>query len=146
LSQLPVIDDVYVVTWDRSTARSVPPEAMRAVIDAAIRMAAGRVIPPPRSPGRAPPLATQACRTVLLVVSADVQASAAAQRSAALLRRWADDVRLVVRGPPPGRIAAPGIARALELPLAGWLPREPRLAAALERAEPPALRRRSPLA
>jgi secretion/DNA translocation related CpaE-like protein len=146
LSQLPVIDDVYVVTWDRSTARSVPPEAMRAVIDAAIRMADVVVIDLPRSLDRAATLATQACRTVLLVVSADVQASAAAQRSAALLRRWADDVRLVVRGPSPGRIDPAGIARALDLPLVGWLPREPRLAAALERAEPPALRRRGPLA
>jgi hypothetical protein len=141
-----VIDGVRVVTWDRARADAVPPEAMRAVVDAAIRMADLVVIDLPRALDRSATVALQACGTVLLVVSADVQASVAAQRSAAVLRRWADDVRLVVRGPAPGRLDPAAVARALDLPLAGWLDREPRLASALERAEPPALRRRGPMA
>ena len=145
-TDLPVIDGVRVVTWDRSQSDAVPPEAMRAVMDAAIRMADLVVIDLPRAVDQSATLALQACGTVLLVVSADVQASVAAQRSAAVLRRWSDDVRLVVRGPAPGGLAPAAVARALDLPLAGWLDREPRLASALERGEPPALRRRGPMA
>jgi secretion/DNA translocation related CpaE-like protein len=145
-ADLPLIDGVRVVTWDRSQATQIPPEAMRAVIDAAIRVADFVVVDLPRALDQAATIALQACRTVLLVVSADVQATVAAQRSAAVLRRWADDVRLVVRGPAPGRLDPAAVARALDLPLAGWVDREPRLAAALERGEPPALRKRGPMA
>jgi secretion/DNA translocation related CpaE-like protein len=145
-TDLPVIDGVRVVTWDRSRADAVPPEAMRAVVDAAIRMADLVVIDLPRALDQSATLALQACGTVLLVVSADVQASVAAQRSATVLRRWSHDVRLVVRGPAPGGLDPSAVARALDLPLAGWLDREPRLATALERGEPPALRRRGPMA
>jgi secretion/DNA translocation related CpaE-like protein len=143
---LPLIDGVRVVTWDRAAAPPVPPEAMRAVLDAAIRMAELVVVDLPRSLDRAATVAMGACDVVLLVVSADVQASAAARRTAAVLSRWADDVRVVVRGPAPGGLEPGRVAHALDLPLAGWLRPERGLAAALERAEPPALRRRSPLA
>jgi secretion/DNA translocation related CpaE-like protein len=143
---LPVIDGVRVITWDRTRAAPVPPDAMRAVVDATVRMSDLVVIDLPRSLDQAATLALQACRTVLLVVSADIQATVAARRSAAVLRRWADDVRLVVRGPAPGRLDASAVAKALDLPLAGWVDREPRLAAGLERGEPPALRRRGPMA
>jgi secretion/DNA translocation related CpaE-like protein len=143
---LPVIDGVRVVTWGRDAAGPVPPEAMRAVLDAAIRMADLVVVDVPRWLDRAATLAVENCHVVLLVVSADVQATAAAQRSAAVLRRWADDVRLVVRGPAPGGLEPARVARALDLPLAGWIRPERGLAVALERAEPPANRRRGPLA
>jgi secretion/DNA translocation related CpaE-like protein len=144
--ELPVIDGVRVITWDRATAAPIPPEAMRAVLDAAIRMADLVVVDIPRSLDRAATVAVETCDLVLLVVSADVQASAAAQRTAAILRRWSDDVRVVVRGPSPGGLEPARVARSLDLPLAGWLRPERGLGAALERAEPPALRRRSPLA
>ena len=143
---LPVIDGVRVITWDRSRADAIPPEAMRAVMDASIRMSDLVVVDLPRALDQSATLALQACGTVLLVVPADVQASVAAQRSAAVLRRWAHDVRLVVRGPAPGGLGPDAVARALDLPLVGWLDREPRLAATLERGEPPALRRRGPMA
>jgi secretion/DNA translocation related CpaE-like protein len=144
--RLPLIDGVHVVSWNRRRAGPVPPAAMRAVVDTAIRMADFVVIDIPRALDQAATVALQACQTVLLVVPAEIQASAAAARSAEILRRWASDVRLVVRGPAPGRIDPRGIARGLELPLAGWLRPDRGLAAALDRGEPPALRHRGPLA
>jgi hypothetical protein len=56
------------------------------------------------------------------------------------------DVRLVVRGPSPARLTDRVVARELGLPLAGWLPPEPGLAAAQERGEPPGRSGRGPLA
>jgi hypothetical protein len=52
----------------------------------------------------------------------------------------------VVRGPAPSGLSATLIASSLGLPLAGYLPAEPKLAEALERGEPPAHRGRGPLA
>jgi len=85
---LPRIDGVHVVSCDRRRAEPVPPEAMRAVIDAAIRMADLVVIDIPRALDQSATLALQACHTVLLVVPAEVQAAASAGRSAAQLRAF----------------------------------------------------------
>ena len=54
-------------------------------------------------------------------------------------------VELVVRGPAPSGLGAEEIADALGLPLAGSMRAEPRLAASLERGEPPGAKARSPL-
>lgn len=143
---LPRVDGVHVVSCNRRRAEPVPPEAMRAVVDAAIRMADLVVIDVPRALDQSAILALQACHTVLLVVPAEVQAAASAGRSAAILRQWAVDLRLVVRGPAPSGVNPDAIAMALDLPLAGWLRPDRGLAAALDRGEPPAMRKRGPLA
>ena len=146
IDRLARVDGVHVVSCNRRRAEPVPAEAMRAVVDAAIRMADLVVIDIPRVLDQAATVAVQACRTVLLVVPAEVQAAASASRSADVLRPWVDDLRLVVRGPSPGGVSPQAIADALELPLAGWLRPDRGLAAALDRGEPPGLRKRGPLA
>ncbi len=87
-----------------------------------------------------------AADTTLLVVPAELRAAAAAARVAARLGWVCRDLRLVVRGPSPGRLSAEVIARTLALPLAGEVRPEPGLRADLERGEAPGRRRRSPLA
>jgi hypothetical protein len=80
------------------------------------------------------------------VVPAEIRAAAAAARVASEVTRFADDVRVVVRGPAPAGLDAIDVANALGLPLAGQLKAEPDIAAALERGEVPAGRGRGPLA
>jgi hypothetical protein len=82
----------------------------------------------------------------LLVVPAEVRATAAATRVATQLAPFCGDLRVVVRGPSPSGLGAEQIADALGLPLAGYLRPEQGLEVDLERGEPPGGRARSPLA
>jgi secretion/DNA translocation related CpaE-like protein len=72
-------------------------------------------------------------------------ASAAAARVAAQLADYGGPLRLVVRGPSPGGIAADEIARALDVPLLVAMRPEPGLAGAVEAGRAPG-RPRGPLA
>jgi hypothetical protein len=82
------------------------------------------------------------------VVPAEVRATAAAARVVTALERvcGAPDLRVVVRGPAPSGLSAHVVAAGLGLPLAGHVRADRRLAAALERAEPPGPAGRSPWA
>jgi len=83
---------------------------------------------------------------VVLVVPAEVRATAAAGRLAGELRPLCRRLRLVVRGPAPTGLTATAVADALGLPLLGEVRAEPGLAAALDRGVAPPVRARSPLA
>jgi Flp pilus assembly CpaE family ATPase len=87
-----------------------------------------------------------ACDVVLLVATADVRGAASAVRHAAALRDLAD-VRLVVRHRPrPGAELDPDeLAAWLDLEIVAEVPHDPRLAAALDRGDPPGLSPRSRL-
>ena len=146
LAQLPVIDDVPVVTWGRDGTTVLPVEAVRCVLDGVAREVDLVVVDLPRATDHVARAATARCDLVLLVVPLDVRAAWAAARVADVVRRSALDVRVVIRGPAPGGLRPGAIAEALGLPIAGVMRPEPRLAAALDRGEPPALRRRGPLA
>jgi hypothetical protein len=91
-------------------------------------------------------LALQAADRALLVVPAELRATAAAARVAATVALHCDDLSVVVRGPAPGRLKAREIARSLALPLAGTLRPEAGLCHALERGEAPAASGRGALA
>src|SRR6266545_3905175 len=91
-------------------------------------------------------LALAAADIALLLVPAELRACAAAARVAAAAAPHTPSLRVVVRGPAPGRLRPREIARALGLPLAGSLRAEPDLARALERGEPPAGTGKGPLA
>jgi cellulose biosynthesis protein BcsQ len=124
----------------------VPGEAMAATLDAA-RLGRDMIITDlPRRLDDAATLALQAADRVVLVVPAELRATAAAARIAATVALHCEDLSVVVRGPAPGRLKAREIARALGLPLAGSLRPEPGLCAALERGEAPAADGRGPLA
>ncbi len=91
-------------------------------------------------------LALQAAGRALLVVPAELRATAAAARVAATISMHCDDVSVVVRGPAPGKLRPRDVAKALNLPLAGSLRPEPAMCQALERGEAPTASGTGPLA
>jgi secretion/DNA translocation related CpaE-like protein len=145
LSAVPTAAEVSVLSCDRTDVTEIPQGAMRAVLDAATRGSDLVVVDLPRSLGAAAQAVLGRADRVLLVVPAEVRATASAGSVAASLRTFAGDLGVVVRGPAPGDLEAPLVAEALGLPLAGHCRAEPGLAAALDRGEPPG-RRRGPLA
>lgn len=143
---LPRMHDLSVLSWDRGDVLRVPPEAMETVLEAGRRSCELVVADLPRTLDEASRSVLSLATLVLLVVPAEVRAAAAAARVATQLAPLCTDLRLVVREPSPSGLAADELARALGLPLAGFLRAEPGLELALERGEPPARQRRSPLA
>ena len=161
---LPRMSQLSVLSWDRPAALSsggsvlgmssggavptnptIPQEALDAVLAAGRRAADLVVVDLPRQVDNCFRQVAAVTRTMLLVVPAELRATAAAARVAAQVAPLCPDLRLVVRGPAPAGIGAADIAGALSLPLAGYLRPEPGLDAALERGEPPAERGRGPL-
>lgn len=139
-------NELTVLSWDRGDALTVPPDAMRSVLAAARRTSDLVVVDLPRRLDAAGEVAVGAAALTLLVVPAEVRATAAAARVAVAVGLVAEDVRVVVRGPAPAGLTGPLVADSLGLPLAGWLRAEPNLAEALERGEPPARDGKGPLA
>ena len=143
---LPRMAGLSVLSCDRGSASALPAEAMAAVLAAGRRAHDVVVVDLPRTTDEAARTVLGSAACVLLVVPAEVRAAAAASRVAAAVGLLCADLRVVVREPAPGRLDAGSLARALGLPLAGHLRAEPGLDADLERGEPPARRRRGPLA
>lgn len=142
---LPRVQDLSVLSWDRGDAPAVPPEAVRAVLQAGRRSCELVVVDLPRHLDDSTRAVLDEASTVLLVVPAEVRAAAAASRVASSFGLLCRDLRVVVRAPGPAGLEAPEVARALGLPLAGELRPEPGLDRALERGEPPAGRGKGPL-
>jgi secretion/DNA translocation related CpaE-like protein len=146
LGALPRLEELAVLSWDRSEAAAVSADAMASVLAAACRGADLVVVDVPRYPNAAADVALRRATATLLVVPAEVRAVAAASRVAAAVALRCADVQVAVRGPAPSRLDAAAVADAVGLPLAGPLLRpEPGLAVAAERGEPPVRRRRGPL-
>lgn len=143
---LPEVDGLLVLSASRSETGDVPAAAMQSVLDAAARACDLVVVDLPRHLGPATRTALEASALTLLIVPAEVRATAAAARMLEVVHDCAPDVRLVVRGPAPSGLPADVIADSLGLPLAGELRPETALAEALERGEPPARTGRGPLA
>lgn len=129
-----------------SSSLAVPGEAMAATLDAARRGRDVIVVDLPRQLDDAAALALQAADRTILVVPAELRATAAAARIAARVSLHCEELAVVVRGPAPGRLKAREVSRALGLPLAGSLRPEPALCAALERGEAPTANGHGPLA
>jgi CO dehydrogenase nickel-insertion accessory protein CooC1 len=119
---------------------------MRAVLDAGCRANDVVVVDLPRRIDDVSRSVLDRADLTLLVVPAEVRATAAAARVAAAASLIAVDLRVVVRGPAPSQLSAATVAGCLGLPLAGDLRAEPSIAAALERGDPPGRRGRGPLA
>jgi secretion/DNA translocation related CpaE-like protein len=143
---LPGRGDLALLSWDRGELVNLPPHAMAATVDAGRRGRDIVVIDLPRRLDDAAVLALEHADRALLVVPAELRATAAAARVAATAAPHCADLSVVVRGPAPGRLQAREVAQALGLPLAGSLRPEPGLAASLERGEAPGSGRRGPLA
>ncbi len=142
---LPHVDDLSVLSWDRSDRLAVPPGLMREMLTAGRRGCDLTVVDLPRRVDAAVEEALDVATVTLLVVPAEIRATAAAARVATALTMACSDVRVVVRGPAPSGLPAEVIASSLGLPLAGSMAAEPRLAETIERGELPARRGRGPL-
>jgi secretion/DNA translocation related CpaE-like protein len=142
---LPNRGELAVLSWDRGDLLAVPPDAMEAALDAGRASRDIVVVDLPRRLDDAGVLALGAADQAFLLVPAELRACAAAARVATVVATHTAALKVVVRGPAPGRLKAREIARALGLPLAGTLRPEPELARALERGEPPAGTGRGPL-
>lgn len=146
LDALPVLHGVPVLAFDRDRARAPQSDVAQAALAAVRRAADLVVVDTPRSFDEPATAVLSTAAVALLVVPAEVRATAAAARVAARAAELCADLRLVVRGPSPGGLAPADVVRALGLPLAGSVRPEPGLEGCLERGEPPSLRARSPLA
>ncbi|MCA2214571.1 septum site-determining protein Ssd [Jidongwangia harbinensis] len=146
LQALPHRGDLVLLSFARDEPQPVPGEAMAATLDAARRGRDVIVTDLPRQLDDAATLALQAADRAVLVVPAELRATAAAARIASTVLVHCRDLSVVVRGPSPGRLKSREVARALGLPLAGTLRPEAALCQALERGEAPAAGGRGPLA
>jgi secretion/DNA translocation related CpaE-like protein len=146
LGALPHQGDLVLLSFARDDVPAVPSEAMAATLDAGRRGRDVIITDLPRQLDDAAVLALQSADRALLVVPAELRATAAAARVAHTVRQHCDDLSLVVRGPAPGKLRPREISAALGLPLAGSLRPEPALCQALERGEAPAGSGKGPLA
>ncbi|MEV0896571.1 septum site-determining protein Ssd [Actinoplanes sp. NPDC049802] len=146
LGALPHRGDLVLLSFDRDELPGVPVEAMAAALDAARRGRDVIVADLPRQLDDAAVLALQAAERTLLVVPAELRATASAARIAATVAVHCDDIAVVVRGPAPGRLRARDIARVLGLPLAGTLRPEPGVCQGIERGTAPTADGKGPLA
>ncbi len=134
---LPAASGLAVLSWHRGAVEPLAGETMRSVLDAASRGYELAVVDLPRHLSEAAAEALSCADTTLLVVPAEVRATVAADRVAETVRPHTKDLRVVVRGPAPGGLKPSVIAESLRLPLAGTISTDRRLAAALERGDPP---------
>lgn len=142
---LPSVDGLAMLSWDRGDTHPPMPEAMHSVLDAATRGFDLIVVDLARWPDEAGRVALRAAFRTLLVVPAELRATAAADRVAGALRRDTDDIRLVVRDPAPSGLSGEAIADALGLPLAGVAHHDRRLPTSLEHGDLARTSRRGPL-
>jgi secretion/DNA translocation related CpaE-like protein len=146
LTALPQRGDLVLLSFDRDVLPAVPGEAMAATLDAARRGRDVIVADLPRRLDDAAVLALQSAERAVLIVPAELRATAAAARVAQTARLHCAELSVVVRGPAPGKLRPREVAEALSLPLAGTLRPEPALCRALERGEAPAAGGKGPLA
>ena len=146
LQALPKRGDLVLLSFARDDLLPVPGEAMTATLDAARRGRDVVIADLPRHLDDAATLALQAADQTLLVVPAELRATAAAARVAAMVALHCENVSVVVRGPAPGRLRPREVAKVLGLPLAGSLRPEPAMCQALERGQAPTASGAGPLA
>ncbi|MFL6111364.1 MAG: septum site-determining protein Ssd [Catenulispora sp.] len=131
-----------VLTWPR-TRTDVPlpavgAEPVRAVLNALTQAGDLVVVDLPRSLDEAATEALSLATTALIVVPAEVRASAAASQLAAAVRLITPDLRVVVRLPAPGGLEPLDITDVMGgLPLAGVIGADRGLSAAAEHGLPP---------
>lgn len=115
---LPLLDELAVLSWDRSGVTTLPPEAMRSVLGAAQRSSDLVVLDLPRQVDPADDEGFAQATSTLVVVPRDVRSCAAAARLIAPLREVATDLRVVAREPGLNGMTALDVADHLSLPLA----------------------------
>lgn len=140
---LPALHGLRVLSWDRSDAVTVPPEAVRAVLAAARRRGGTVVVDLPRRVDEGTAEVLAQVDLGLLVVPAELRAIAAARRVASAAAMVLGDLRVAVRAPYAPGLDDREVARLLGLPLAGEVPTE---FLAPDGGTPPGAAARGPLA
>ncbi|WP_432066005.1 septum site-determining protein Ssd [Streptomyces sp. C10-9-1] len=143
---LPRLHALRVLSWDRGDLVAVPAEAMRSVLSAARRRGGVVVVDLPRRVDEGVAEALAQLDLGLLVVPGELRAVAASHRVASAMSMVLSDLRVVARGPYAPGLDEHRVADALGLPLAGDLPADPGLPAALHDGRPPGAGARGPLA
>jgi secretion/DNA translocation related CpaE-like protein len=146
LKALPHRGDLVLLSFAREDVLPVPGEAMAATLDAARRGRDVIVADLPRRLDDAATLALEAADQTIIIVPAELRATAAAARIATVVRMHCENLAVVVRGPAPGKLKAHEVARSIGLPLAGSLRPEAAVCRALEKGDAPAADGRGPLA
>jgi secretion/DNA translocation related CpaE-like protein len=146
LEALPHRGDLVLLSFARDEVLPVPGEAMAATLDAARRGRDVIIADLPRQLDDAATLALEAADQAIMIVPAELRATAAASRIATVVRPHCENVAVVVRGPAPGKLKAREVARSIGLPLAGSLRPEAAVCQALEKGDAPAADGRGPLA
>ncbi|KUI33117.1 AAA family ATPase [Mycobacterium sp. IS-1742] len=111
----------------------IDPTALAAVVEAGSRGGATVVCDVPRRSTSAAEVALDAADLVIVIVTAEVRACAAAGAMVPWLSAINPNVGLVVRGPAPGGLRASEVARSVGLPLLAAMRPQPGMAEALER-------------
>ena len=146
--QLPHTEGVDVLSSARGGEDSLPAtaEPVRAVLMSLLRSHPLVVVDLPRDLGAVTAEALRQADELLLLVRADVRGVAAGREAARPLARHCSSLSVLTRTGRFRGVDADAVASALEVPLAGIVPHDPRLTVAAERGEPPGRSSRSPLA
>lgn len=132
---LPAVEGVTLVAMDRAVGELPGVTAVQAVVRSLARHHRLVVIDAGRTPWPAVRGLVRTAGRTLVVASAGVRSVASA---GSVVRAWElPDAGVVVRGTPRLRVPPELVAEALDLPLAGVLPFDRRLAGAAEAGEPP---------
>lgn len=146
--QLPHTEGVDVLSTARPSANAgaLAAEPVRAVLLSLLRSHSLVVVDLPRDSTGVTAEALRQADEVLLIVRADVRGIAAGREAARPLARDCPSLRVLARTGRLRGVDPDAVAAALELPAAGIVPHDPRLAVEAERGEPPGRSLRSPLA
>jgi hypothetical protein len=123
-----------------------PEASMPDLLDAALRDFDVIVVDLPRHLDDVAAACARASDLTLMLLPGTPMATRAGRALGSVLARHARDLRVVVRNTAPPGFPLDVLTEALGLPVAAWMRPEPGLARGLVLAEPPGLRRRSPLA
>jgi secretion/DNA translocation related CpaE-like protein len=143
---LPTCLGVEFVSWDGAAALGVTPEAMRSLVQAAVRVSDLLVADIPRYVDDVASEVLVRSAATFLIVPAEVRGTAAGRGVLTRISPLAGNIRAVVRVPGPSGLGADAVAEALGIPLFGELRPDRGLSLALEHGLPPAASGRGPLA
>ncbi|MEU7893637.1 septum site-determining protein Ssd [Nonomuraea sp. NPDC049152] len=129
---LPAFGDLTVLAFHRGEVAAIPAEAMRSVLEAGGRGFDLVVVDLPRHLDPASAEALSRASATLLLVTADVRGVLAAAQVLGEVRRHTGEVSMVLR---PGVLEEAVVAASLDLPCAGHLADQPRLAGALNKGD-----------
>jgi len=143
---LPTCLGMEFVSWDSAGGLGVTPEAMRSLVQAAVRVSDLLVADVPRYVDDVASEVLVRSAATFLVVPAEVRGAAAGRRVLSRVSPLAGNIRAVVRVPGPSGLGADTVAESLGIPLFGELRPDRGLSLALEHGLPPARSGRGPLA